>query len=138
MSKEEKKIIISVPIFVPALDLEEQNPYFFKNTLVDEKQIFIAQPVKSIEDGLYVLDKWNREKYNIGPEKNFIYSKSSIINIPYVKYIYHSNTNITSSVHMFVETSQKKMKKDTTNSHQNKILVFQSKQKLFILALLPI
>ena len=64
-------------------------PYFFQNELID-KSIYIVQKAIDIPNALYIIDVWNREKFNIGDIERYIGTDD----ISYTQYFYNSNTDI--------------------------------------------
>ena len=77
------------PIVLKTLQENKKYPYFFKNENIDN-DMYIIQKAYDINNALYIIDVWNREKYNIGEIEKYIE-----INIPYNKYLYNGNNNIT-------------------------------------------
>ena len=54
-----------------------QPVYFFNNNLIDNN-IYLCQQCNSIENALFIIDVWNKFKYNIGTIDS--YKTDSIIN----------------------------------------------------------
>lgn len=130
---------VRIPIVVSTLDYSAPKPYFFQNDIVSKKDKYIAQPADSLESALYILDIWNSEKYNIGPDMSLDFPLSTIVHIPFIKYVYHSNSRIGKFVH------ELRPKKDVPDSFDHtkkpedyKILVYKKNSKLYYLALLKI
>jgi len=80
---------MSRPIVLKPLKEEHKYPYFLKNENIDNNT-YIVQKAYNIPNALYILDVWNREKYNSGEIDRYI-----DVDIPYTKYLYNSNTKIT-------------------------------------------
>lgn len=57
------------PVFLKKINEEKNYPYFFKNHNIDDNT-YIVQKCNSIENGLFIIDVWNKERYNIGNESN--------------------------------------------------------------------
>jgi hypothetical protein len=130
---------VRIPIVVSTLDYSAPKPYFFQNDIISKKNKYIAQPADSLESALYILDIWNSEKYNIGPDMSLDFPLSTIVHIPFIKYVYHSNSRIGKFVH------ELRPKKDVPDSFDHtkkpedyKILVYKKNSKLYYLALLKI
>ena len=108
---------MSHPIILKSLDEETLYPYFFKNENIDGN-VYIVQKAYNIENALYILDIWNRERYNIGEVERYI-----DVEVPYTKYLYSSNTKI--------------VKIDVNGgSDTNKILLYKKEGKIYTSALL--
>jgi hypothetical protein len=130
---------VRIPIVVSTLDYSAPKPYFFQNDIISRKDKYITQPADSLESALYILDIWNSEKYNIGPDMSLDFPLSTIVHIPFIKYVYHSNSRIGKFVH------ELRPKKDVPDSFDHtkkpedyKILVYKKNGKLYYLALLKI
>ena len=104
-------------IYLDTINIDKKYPYFLKNPNIDNN-VYIVQRASSILNALYILDVWNREKFNIGEIDRYIY-----VNIPYTKYLYNSNNNI-----------QEVKINDGDNNY--KILVYKKDGKLYYSALL--
>ena len=63
-------------------------PYFLKNELIDDN-IYIVQSATNIPNALYILDVWNREKFNPGQIEQYIN-----VQIPYTLYLYKGTSDI--------------------------------------------
>ena len=74
-------------ILTSSIDTHKLLPYFFRNTLIDDN-IYIAQNVNSIEQGVTVHNTWIERRINIG--KNAEKSKDSDC----ILYVYYNNQNI--------------------------------------------
>lgn len=93
-------------------------PYFFKNELIDDK-VYICQKAKNIQNALYIIDVWNREKYNIMETDQIIDS-----DIPYTKYMFINNHDI--------------RKVDVDGGDESyKILLFKTNNVIYTVCLLP-
>lgn len=79
---------MSRPIILKTLNQEKKYPYFLKNENIDNNT-YIVQRAYNIPNALYILDIWNREKYNIGEIDRYI-----DVDISYTKYLYNTNTDI--------------------------------------------
>lgn len=118
----------SRPIVLKTLSIEQKYPYFFRNENIDDN-IYIVQKAYNIENALFIIDTWNKEKYNIGEIEQYI-----DIDIPYTKYLYSSNTNI-KKVDVNGGNDVYKMSKEDKNKDY-KILVYKREEKFYISALL--
>lgn len=79
----------NTPIILKTLVQNKKYPYFFKNENID-KNIYIVQRAYTTTNALYIIDVWNTERYNIGEIDKYI-----DIDMPYNKYLYNGNNNIT-------------------------------------------
>jgi hypothetical protein len=130
---------VRIPIVVSTLDYSTPKPYFFQNDIISPKERYIAQPVDSLESALYILDIWNSEKYNIGPDMTFNFPLSTLVHIPFIKYVYHSNHNIGKFVHeLRPKTDVPDTFRHIKKPEDYKILVYKKNGKLYYLALLKI
>ncbi len=106
------------PITLDNIVFSDKNPYFFKNKNISDT-IFIAQSAKNEENALYILDVWNKEKYNIGD------TDTEIINyIPFNRCLYNSNDNI-------------KIEHIEEGNDKYNVLYYLNKNKIYYVALLP-
>lgn len=78
----------NVPIVLKTLTHDKKYPYFFKNENIDNN-IYIVQRAYNIKNALYIIDVWNRERYNIGEIDKYVEA-----DIPYTKYLYNGNNKI--------------------------------------------
>lgn len=78
------------PIVLKTLVQDKKYPYFFKNENIDNN-IYIVQRAFDIPNALYILSVWNMDRFNIGEIDKYVED----INIPYTKYLYNGNNNIT-------------------------------------------
>lgn len=108
---------MSHPILLKTLKEEQRYPYFFSNENIDNN-IYIVQKAYNIPNALYILDVWNREKFNIGEIERYI-----DIDIPYTKYLYNNNNKI--------------VKIDVNGGNDDyKILLYKKDGKIYTSALL--
>ena len=105
------------PIILKTLKEEHKYPYFLKNENIDNN-IYIVQKAHNIGNALYIIDIWNREKYNIGDIDKSIESEMS-----YTKYLYSNNNKI--------------IKKEINGgSEEYKILLYKKDNNIYTSALL--
>lgn len=107
------------PFYLTTNSKTDKYPYIFRNKLIDD-YLYIAQKAENIENALYILDTWNKLKYNPGEIKR--YESPSI---PHTIYLYNSNRDI-------------KRDKVLGGNDDYKILLYKKNGKLYTIALLQI
>jgi hypothetical protein len=84
----EKKIVHKI-FEHPTGDIIDE-PYFFRNDLVDGKNIYLAQNIDTIGKAIYIAVKWNKSGFNIGLESK---SLKKLKDLKYVKYFFKIEEN---------------------------------------------
>ena len=135
----EGKKVVHGPIVISTSYLADPEPYFFRNDQISSKEVYIAQPADTLESAIWIIEVWNREKYNIGPDRPHI-KLSDVMYLPFRKYIYHSNTHIPFSIHTLVPPSSSLEVPPISkrSPEQCKVLVYKKLGKLYYLALLRV
>lgn len=71
------------------INIGSRIPYFFKNDLIDNGQIFLAQNIDSVSKALYLAMKWQTSFYNTG-----FHAKESKKEYEFTLYSYESEKSI--------------------------------------------
>lgn len=105
------------PIYLKNNKIYSTDPFFFYNDKIDPDYVYITQDIKTVYQGLYIIDIWNKKRLNVTNEAEFGYD------LPFNLYIYNSQHNII-------------LKKIKGGNEKYKIIVYKKNNILFYLALL--
>jgi hypothetical protein len=106
------------PIIIQSVGAENSAPYFFQNDNIDHN-VYIVQLSNSIDNALYIIDVWNRERYNCGRIDRTI----TLDDMPYNMYRYINNQTI-------------ELELINGGDDRVKVLVVQFEGKMYVYALL--
>ena len=68
-----------------------ENCLMCNNTNNIDNNTYIVQRAFNIPNALYIISVWNMDRFNIGEIDKYV----DDVNIPYTKYLYNGNNNIT-------------------------------------------
>lgn len=123
---------MSKPHILSTISVGDSNPFFFSNPLVSTRDtVFIAQPAKSENNALYILDVWNNENYNIGDTDLELQGE-----ISFTRAIYHSNSDI--EIHeVRADASREDDDEQKRERDERIVLIYKKNKILHYIALLP-
>ena len=105
------------PFYLVSKATDSNYPYFFRNSLID-KHIYLMQESFDVPNALFIIDTWNKYKFNPGKVERY-----ESLEIPHTIYYYKSNKDIT-------------REKINGGNENLKVMVFKKDNKINVVAML--
>lgn len=104
------------------IDTTKIYPYFFKNETINNNT-YIIQQCNSVEQALYIIDVWNKNKINIGNDDEYGIDTKKL---SFILHMYNTNNNI-----------EKELNNNSTNNpYDYNVMIFKKNNKIYYNAML--